>query len=149
MTQMDILNPTTDIEMRIAAYFGGTGSQAAVSVYLFGSRADGRVHWESDVDVGVLMDREALSTRRERFDFALRLGAELGSALSCEHVDLVVLNDAPPLFARRIVTEGRRVFCRDPEVDHVFVRDIQLRAADLQPFLDRMQKIKLEALAPR
>ncbi len=149
MTQMDILNTTTDIEMRIAAHFEGTGSQAVVSVYLFGSRAEGRVHRESDVDVGILMDRDALSTRRERFDASLRLGTELGGALSSERVDLVVLNDAPPLFARRIVTEGRRVFCRDPEIDHVFVRDIQLRAADLQPFLDRMQKIKLEALAPR
>jgi len=50
---------------------------------------------------------------------------------------------------RRIVTDGRRIFCRDSEIDHTFVRDVQLRAADLQPFIDRMQKIKLEALAPK
>ena len=149
MTQMDIRNTTNDIEMRIAAHFEDTGSQMIVSVYLFGSRAEGRAHRESDVDVGVLMDREALPTRRDRFDASLRMGVELGSALSCERVDLVVLNDAPPLFARRIVIEGRRVFCRDPEIDHGFVRDVQLRAADLQPFLDRMQTIKLKALAPR
>ena len=149
MTQMDILNTTADVGMCIAAHFEGVGSQAVVSVYLFGSRAEGRAHRESDVDVGVLMDREALPTSRERFDASLRLSAELGVALAPERIDLLVLNDAPPLFARRIVTEGRRVFCRDPEIDHVFVRDIQLRAADLQPFLDRMQKIKLEALAPR
>ena len=149
MTQMDIPNTTTDIEMRIAAHFEGGGSQAVVSVYLFGSRAEGRGHRESDIDVGILMDRGTLPTRRERFDASIQLGSDLGVALSPERVDLVVVNDAPPLFARRIVIEGRRVFCRDPEIDHVFVRDIQLRAADLQPFLDRMQRIKLEALAPR
>ena len=149
MTQMDIRNTTTDIDTRITAYFEDTGSQAVASVYLFGSQAEGRVHMESDIDVGVLMDRKYLPTRRDRFETSLRFGAELGIALSCERVDLVVLNDAPPLFARRIVTEGRRVFYRDPEIDHAFVRDIQLRAADLQPFLDRMQKIKLDALSPR
>jgi hypothetical protein len=60
---------------------------------------------------------------------------------------VVVLNDAPPLLSRRIVTERRRVFCSDEEGDHAFVRDIQLRAADVQPFLERMQRLKLEALS--
>jgi len=149
MTEMDRLNRMIDVEMHIASHFEDAGSRVVVSVYLFGSRAEGRGHRESDVDVGVLMDREALPTRRERFDASLRLGSDLSVALAPERIDLVVLNDVPPLFARRIVTEGRRVFCRDPEIDHAFVRDVQLRAADLQPFLDRMQKIKLEALAPR
>ena len=44
------------------------------------------------------------------------------------------------------MTEGKRVYCSDPESDHAFVRDAQLRAADIQPFLDRMQRLKLEAL---
>lgn len=146
---MDMPQAPTDIEQRIAAHFEDTASQAVVSVFLFGSRAEGRSHRESDVDVGVLMDREVLPTRKERFAASLQLGADLGTTLSFERVDLVVLNDVPPLFARRIVTEGRRVFCQDPEIDHAFVRDVQLRAADLQPFLDRMRRIKLESLAPR
>jgi hypothetical protein len=41
---------------------------------------------------------------------------------------------------------GRRLFCTDPEADHVYVRDVQLRAADLQPWLERMARIKLDAL---
>ncbi len=67
--------------------------------------------------------------------------------LDHNEVDVVVLNDAPPLFGRRIVSDGRRVFCANPQTDHSFVRDVQLRAADLEPFLRRMQQLKLDALA--
>jgi hypothetical protein len=38
-------------------------------------------------------------------------------------------------FSRRVVTEGERVYCSDRELDHASVRDAQLRAADLVPFL--------------
>jgi hypothetical protein len=61
-------------------------------------------------------------------------------------VDVVILNDAPPGLARRIVTEGRNVYCRDTELNHSFVRDVQLRAADLAPFLRRMSALKLTAI---
>lgn len=44
------------------------------------------------------------------------------------------------------VTEGRRLFRADLEADLRYVRDVQLRAADLRPFLERTQRIKLEAL---
>jgi len=146
---MNTPNQTADIEGRIAAQFEETDSPEIASVYLFGSYADGRAHRESDVDIGVVMSRDILPTRKERFEASLRLGTMLGEALSVDRVDLVVLNDAPPLIGRRIVTDGRRIYCRDSEIDHAFVRDVQLRAADLQPFIDRMQKIKLEALAPK
>jgi hypothetical protein len=46
----------------------------------------------------------------------------------------------------RIVTRGVRLHCSDPELDHAFVRDVQLRATDLAPFLRRMREIKLEAI---
>jgi predicted nucleotidyltransferase len=120
-----------------------------VSVYLFGSHAEGRAHRESDVDLGILFDRSAVPSKRERFDLSLRISADLRAETGLENIDLVVLNDAPPLLGRRIVTEGRRLVRLDPEIDHAYVRDIQLRAADIQPFLERMRKIKLEALAPR
>ena len=146
---MNPLDQSEEIEKRIADCLQGADSPTIVSAYLFGSQSEGRSHRESDIDVGVLMDRDAVATPKARFDASLRLRTELMRELTTEAVDLVILNDAPPLFARRIVTQGRRIFCRDLEVDHEFVRDVQLRAADLQPFLDRMRKIKLEALRPR
>jgi hypothetical protein len=96
--------------------------------------------------VGVLLRWDAYPTARERFEARLRLIADLGTALGRNDVDLVVLNDAPPLLGRHVVTTGRRLLCTDPEVDHAYVRDVQLRAADLAPWLQRMARIKLDAL---
>lgn len=120
-----------------------------VSAYWFGSHAEGRAHRESDIDVGVLLDWTIYRTRQARFDARVRLAASLAAALGVPGVDVVVLNEAPPLLARHIVTHGRRVFSADAEADHAFVRDAQLRAADLEPFLRRFARLKLDATARR
>jgi predicted nucleotidyltransferase len=125
----------------------GSAIPGITSAYLFGSTVEGREHRESDVDVAVLLDPCSAGDARQRFDTRLHLIEELTVALSPRPVDVVLLNDAPPLFARRIVTEGRRVYCRRREADAAFVRDTQLRAADLEPFLRRTRRLKLEALS--
>ena len=135
-----------DVLAALATHLADSPPPGVVSVYLFGSHAAGRAHRESDVDVGVLLRWNAYPTVRDRFDARLRLIADLGAALQRNDVDLVVLNDAPPLLGRHIVTTGRRLFCADPETDHAYVRDVQLRAADLAPWLDRVARIKLGAL---
>jgi predicted nucleotidyltransferase len=98
------------------------------------------------VDVAVLLSREAYPDARARFEERVRLNAWLVAELRTNLVDVVVLNDAPPGLGRRIVTAGVRVFCRDAAADHAFVRDVQLRAADLEPFLRRTRRVKLAAL---
>ena len=117
-----------------------------VSAYVFGSLSEGRSHRESDVDVGVLLDRQRHPTPAARFEARVRLAGDLGAALHRNDVDLVILDEAPPPLARRVVTTGRRVFCADPEADHAFTRTTLSRAADLEPFLRRMRRIKLDAL---
>ena len=117
-----------------------------VSAYLFGSHASGTSHDESDVDVAVLLDYRLHRTARDRFDMRVGLTSMLIGALHVDAMDVVVLNDAPPLFARRIVREGVRVYCVDRQTDRDFLRDVQLRAADLQPFLKRARRTKLAAL---
>lgn len=128
-------------------YFAEREDLGIASAYLFGSHAEGRAHRESDVDVAILLLWDRYPTAEERFNMRVQLGAELIPVVGCNEVDVVILNDAPPLFGRRIVYEGKRVFLGDPEADHEYVRDVQLQAADLEPWLERMQKIKLEALA--
>ena len=129
----------------IAAVLAGGCVPGVASAYLFGSQAEGRAHRESDVDVGVLLHFERYPTAQARFEARLLLHADLGAALQCD-VDVVILNDAPPLLARHIVVHGRRVFCADAEADHAFVRDAQLRAADIEPFIRRARRTKLAAL---
>jgi predicted nucleotidyltransferase len=140
-------NGARDVEARLVQALRELGREGVVSAYLFGSHAEGRDHRESDVDVGVLLDRKALPGRRDRFEAGLRLSSLLQSALASPGIDLVVLNDAPPGIGRHVVSRGRRLACFDPEADHAFVRDVLLRAADLDPFLRRARRAKLEALA--
>jgi predicted nucleotidyltransferase len=115
-------------------------------VYLFGSEAIGRAHRESDVDIGLLLNWARLPKPRQRAQVRERAIAELVHVLHRNEVDLVVLNDAPPELARAIVTKGVRVFVGDREADHAYVRDVQLRAADLAPWMRRMRRLKLEAI---
>ncbi len=74
--------------------------------YLYGSRARGEERPDSDWDVAVYL-REDLSAD-ERFDLRLQLLAELDDL----GVDLLILNDAPPLLAHRAIM-GERLLVRD------------------------------------
>jgi uncharacterized protein YutE (UPF0331/DUF86 family)/predicted nucleotidyltransferase len=105
-----------------------------VSAYLFGSHAEDRAHRESDVDIGVLLPQAGPSRARDAFDARVELTSHLIGQIHHNEVDVVILNSAPPQLARRIVTRGRRVVCTDRAADHAFVRDVQMRAADLDPF---------------
>lgn len=114
--------------------------------FLFGSHAEGRAHRESDVDVGVLLDRRICPDAADRFEKRIGLTTELIAALHQNDVDLVILNDAPPLLARRIVLRGRLVHCSDPEAERAFRRDVQIRAADVAPFVEKARRRLLEVL---
>ena len=130
----------------LEAFFSQKASRKVMSAYLFGSHAEQRTHRESDIDVGVLLDWRLVPSRLARAELRLSLSSELIAVTGNNFVDIVVLNDAPPQFARSIVTLGSPLFVRDPELDHAFRRDIQLLAADLTPWLDRMRRIKLKVL---
>ena len=129
----------------LSAAIRDLGSPDVLAAYLFGSHAAGRPHREGDVDVAVLLSRHLDGAAG--FAIRVRLAAELPSRLGVRDVDVVVLNDAPPHFARRIVLDGRELCCRDPKAAHAFRRDVQLRAADLAPFLAKTRRLKLVALA--
>jgi predicted nucleotidyltransferase len=123
-----------------------TGHDGLVSAYLFGSEAQDRAHRESDVDVGVLLDRQVYPAAADRFEVRLRLTGRLETALK-RQVDIVMLNDAPPQLVRHIMTAGRRLILADSALDHAHLRTTLSRAADLEPFLRRTRAVKLTALA--
>ena len=131
---------------RLRDHFRDKREPAVVTAWLFGSHAESRAHAESDVDVGVLLDRQLVPGASQRFDLRVRLTSDLIHALGNNDVDLVVLNDAPPLFARRIIRTGTELFCRDRDLDRDFRRDVQIRAADLAPYLARYRRMTLDAL---
>jgi predicted nucleotidyltransferase len=121
--------------------------QELVSAYVFGSAAEGRLHSESDLDLGVLFEPRTVPTAKARFEAQLQLRRHLSPGAIGRELDVVVLNDVSPLLGRRIVGNGVQVYCADPQTDHAFRRTVQLRAADLEPFITRMRRLTADALS--
>jgi predicted nucleotidyltransferase len=82
-----------------------------LEAYVFGSQARGDVHAESDLDVAVFVDRTVQVDAP--FGYEAELTTVLGAALASDRVDVVVLNEAPPLLYGRVLRDGVRVLARD------------------------------------
>jgi hypothetical protein len=82
-----------------------------LEAYLFGSAARGSAQPHSDVDVAVYLAEPRSET--SPYGHAAELAATLMSALGTSRVDVVLLNDAPPLLYHRVLRDGIRIFARD------------------------------------
>ncbi|MFW5921436.1 MAG: type VII toxin-antitoxin system MntA family adenylyltransferase antitoxin [Polyangiales bacterium] len=87
------------------------GHDEVLEAYLFGSRARGETAGHSDIDIAVYVNRSR--ARTGGFGYEAELGAQRMSCLGTNAVDVVVLNDAPPLLHHRVLRDGRRVLSRD------------------------------------
>ena len=125
---------TGNLEKTLRFYLEKGAPSGVLSLYLYADGGGEGTMRESDVDVAVLLDPVAFPDRKSRSQLRLGLASDLIHALRDNHVDVVILNDAPPTLGKRIVTGWPRIFCADPEADHAFVRDIQLQAADMELF---------------
>ena len=137
------------VAARLRFWFEHQSPSELVSAYLFGSEARGRAHRESDVDVGLLFDRPKSRAADSRGWTRVDWIGKLEGALGGRAVDVVDLAEAPPLLARAIVEDGIRVYCRDAKIDGEFRLTARSRAFDLAPWWQRIERLKLEALAPR
>lgn len=82
------------------------------SLVVFGSRASGRPRPTSDLDVGVLPDTGDSEVRRK---LQIKLAVALADLAPEGRVDVVLLDEAPPLLRHRILSSGRLLICRDRE----------------------------------
>lgn len=100
-----------------------------VAGMLFGSLASKAVVGPlSDVDVAVWVEPGLSRDRRSALRTELSLGAT--KALGTDEVDVVILNDAPPLLRHRALKGGARLQERDPRAR------IRLETAALLEYLD-------------
>ncbi len=84
---------------------------SAVLAYLFGSAARQEERADSDLDVAVFLDRAV--PRDDYGEVRLRLTTELIGLTHTNDVDVVLLNEAPPLLAFEIVSKGKQFFGSD------------------------------------
>ena len=104
------------------------------AAYLFGSMTKGRTRPGSDVDVAVLLSNRVRTSAI--FQYRLKLVADLGFELKRSDIDLVILNDASPLLAHRVLSKGRLIFEGSPSARIRFqVRTANLYA-DLVPMFE-------------
>jgi uncharacterized protein len=99
-----------------------------VAASMFGSQATGRAGPLSDLDVAVWLDPTLSDS--ERFRLRLELTGLAASALATNEVDLVVLNDAPPLLKHRALRSGVRLLDRDP------IARVRLESRAVSEYLD-------------
>lgn len=98
----------SSLERRLAEAL--TQRTEVLEAYLFGSHALGRAEPHSDIDVAVYIDAGAPASP---YGYAADLTAHLIQALGTNAIDLVVLNQAPPLLYHRVLRDGRRILSRD------------------------------------
>lgn len=128
--------------------------------YRFGSSARGEEHALSDVDVAVFVEPGAWEEAREnrhtwgggRVAVWNEMYAALAEALEAPRdvsvpgvpeggeADLLVLNEAPPLLAERVIRTGRLLFSRDEPARLRWTVRTKSRACDLRPLWRRLDR---------
>lgn len=127
---------------KLAPIFAERG---VVLAYLFGSQATGQAGPLSDIDVGVLLGPEI--AREQWLDVQLDLISELAGLFQRDDVDVIILNQATPLLADRVVRFGQRLYEADSltrvhfevETFHRYVDTAPLRRAQRQRMLEWVQ----------
>lgn len=99
-----------------------------VSVFLFGSAAKGKAGKLSDLDFAVLLDKTVPSKNYSRV--RLELLDQLGRIIRNRPLDVAILNQASPLLAHLVVTQGKLIFCQDED------QKINFQTIALQKFDD-------------
>lgn len=82
-----------------------------ILAYLYGSQARGNAGPLSDVDIAVKFSADV--PKDERFNRILRLIGELGSVFHRDDVNVVDLDEAPPLLRHRVYYDGQVLYCSD------------------------------------
>ena len=123
------------IETKLRSYFDANPGDA-VAVYLYGSVARGTAREGSDVDVGVLLEKDPPRTLK---GLKLDLEADLEDLVEAP-VQLIVLNRAPPDLIHRVLRDGKLLLDRERSKRIRFEVKARNEFFDLQPILQRYRR---------
>ncbi|MGQ4833843.1 MAG: type VII toxin-antitoxin system MntA family adenylyltransferase antitoxin [Candidatus Asgardarchaeia archaeon] len=114
--------------------------------YLFGSYATNNVWAMSDIDIAVYVD---IQKAGDLFKTKIKLLGMLIDAFETDKVDLVILNEAPPVLKYEIITEGELIFTKDEDALVEFYLRATKECFDFQYILDQNYSFAKRALGRR
>jgi len=104
------------IEHKIHKFFQNT--PGVIAVYLYGSIVTGRIHSESDIDVGILFYYDQTLPPLEMFELQTKLAELLD-----RDVDLVCLNDVSIILRKQVISKGKPILIKDQhQLNHFVIR---------------------------
>ena len=101
--------------------------------YLFGSYVLGNKNEFSDIDIGILLDREFKRPHLYQVDLSLEIEKEFDNKIE---IDLCILNNATPRFLYNVIKNGYIVYSKDDTIQHEFEIRILYEYLDIKPILD-------------
>lgn len=99
-----------DIIKKITQYINNDDTVSFA--YLFGSYARGTQRKDSDVDIAVYLIN---TLEEDYFNYQMKLKIELEEMLRHE-VDIIILNNAPPLLKQQAFSQGHLLKCIDKDI---------------------------------
>lgn len=117
---------------------------SVVALFVFGSLARGELTPLSDLDLGVLLDKEL--SKQERFSKHIDLIGNFTELMGTDEIDIIILNDTPMRFAVKVLTTGKILFERDRKalVD-LYDRNTKM-FLDFKYFVDDFNQTFLEGI---
>ena len=89
------------------------GQKEIILAYLFGSLVARKTGPVNDIDIAILVEPDGLRSldRAAPYGYRAQMTTALAHLLRCDRIDLVVLNEAPPLLLREVVGKGKLIYC--------------------------------------
>ncbi|HEV2125442.1 MAG TPA: nucleotidyltransferase domain-containing protein, partial [Chloroflexota bacterium] len=132
------LDLVSDVQQSIAPYLADT-TVRVIAAYLFGSASRGEMTPLSDLDIAVYVDEPKRAVRLQTYA-SLRQGIEQAmSGLGDYQVDLIVLNDAPPMIAGRAIA-GKLLYSADEQHRIAYEARVLDEYQDLLPVHERYDR---------
>jgi predicted nucleotidyltransferase len=126
-------HPINDVEETLSEFF--KNRQEVQLAYLFGSFVTGSKRRFQDLDIAILVSHKFLEDydKKNPYGYEAAIGTELAHALKYDPVDILILNQAPPVINRQVIITGKLIYCESEKIRINFEISTLKRYADTEP----------------
>ncbi len=98
--------------------------------YIFGSIAQDQANVLSDIDIAIMIDENKVDESKYHYGYKVDILTELIKLFQTNHVDLVIINEAPALIKHRILFYGKLIYSKNEQ------KSIQFQVDTLNQYMD-------------